>query len=78
MTIKILKGLLLWVTAFITLFYISGVDSIVKYSSSLFIVLTLIIVFLLFLCYTTITEEELEELSGAKLLNKYIQKYLQK
>lgn len=76
MTIKILKGLLLWVTTFITLFYISGVDSIAKYNFSLFIVLTLIIVFLLFLCYTIITEEELEELSGAKLLNKYIQKYL--
>lgn len=78
MMIKIIKGLLLWVTAFITLFYISGVDSIIEYNFSLFIVLTLVIVFLLFLCYNTITEEELEELSGAKLLNKYIQKYTQK
>lgn len=67
---KILKGVLLWVTAFTVMLFISGVDSI--YDNGYFIHGILVCVCLCYLCYRYISEEELKTLSGSKWFDKLI------
>ena len=68
-TIKlILKGVLLWITAFAVIFFISGVDSI--YDNGWFIQSIIVCVILCYACYKLISEEELEVLTLSKWFNK--------
>lgn len=64
----ILKGVLLWVTAFAVMLFISGVDSI--YDNGYFIHSIIVCVVLCYTCYKLISEEELEILTFYKWFNK--------
>lgn len=65
---KILKGVLLWVTAFAVILFISGVDSITDQG---YLVPWLVVCAVLcYLCYRYISWDELNTLSGAKWLDK--------
>jgi hypothetical protein len=67
---KILKGMLLWVTTFTVILFISGVNSITDQG---YLVPWLVVCAILcYLCYKFISEEELEILSGYKWLDKKI------
>lgn len=65
---KILKGVLLWVTAFTVMLFISGVDSITDQG---YLVPWLVVCAILcYLCYRYISGDELYTLLGAKWLEK--------
>lgn len=65
---KILKGVLLWVTTFAVMLFISGVDSITDQG---YLVPWLVVCAVLcYLCYRYISVDELNTLSGAKWLEK--------
>ena len=65
-TIKlILKGILLYTTIIAAILYICGVDSI--YDNGYFLPATGIVALLIYICYKTITAEEVNILSGNKL-----------
>lgn len=64
----ILKGVLLWITAFAVMLFISGVDSI--YDNGYFMHSIIVCVVLCYACYKLISEEELEVLTFAKWCNK--------
>lgn len=65
---KILKGVLLWVTTFTVMLFISGVDSITDQG---YLVPWLVVCAVLcYLCYRYISRDELNTLSGAKWLEK--------
>lgn len=67
-TKMILKGMLLWVTAFAVMLFMSGVDSITDQG---YLVPWLVVCAVLcYLCYKFISEKELEVLSGYKWFNK--------
>ena len=63
----ILKGIMLWITAFVTMFFISGVDSI--YNNGYFFQTRIVIVMMIFCCYKLISEEEFEILILSKWFN---------
>jgi hypothetical protein len=60
-----LKGVLLYITTLITLLYMMGIDSI--YDQGYFFHGMILVAALIFVCYKTISKEELEILT----LNKY-------
>ena len=64
----ILKGVLLYVTAFVVILFIGGVDSI--YDNGWFIQFIIICAALCYACYKLISEEELEILTFNKWFNK--------
>lgn len=64
----ILKGVLLWVTAFAAVIFISGVDSI--YDNGYFFQTLIVVIAMCYTCLYTITEEELKIISGYNLLIK--------
>ena len=64
----ILKGVLLYVTAFAVILFIEGVDSI--YDNGLFIQFIIACAALCYACYRLISEEELEILTFNKWFNK--------
>lgn len=64
----ILKGVLLWITAFAVILFISGVDSI--YDNRYFIHSIVICVVLCYACYKLISEEELEKITMCKWFDK--------
>lgn len=64
----ILKGVLLWVTAFVVIFFISGVDSI--YDSGYFVHSIVVCAALCYASYRLISEEELEVLTFLKWLDE--------
>lgn len=64
----ILKGVLLWVTAFTVILFISGVDSI--YDNGYFFQTLIAVVVMIFCCYKLISEEEFEVLSLYRWFNK--------
>ena len=66
----ILKGVLLWITAFAAAIFISGVDSI--YDNGYFFQTLIAVVVMIFCCYKLISEEEFEVLSLYKWFNKVI------
>ena len=69
---KMLKGILLWVTALAIMLFIGGIDSIADQDiDAVFAWLSLCIV-LCGLCYKTISIRELYTLSGYKFFNKLI------
>ena len=63
----ILKGIMLWITAFVTMFFISGVDSI--YNNGYFFQTLIVIVMMIFCCYKLISEDEFEILILSKWFN---------
>lgn len=67
----ILKGVLLWVTAFAVMLFISGVDSI--YDNGYFIQSLIVIAVMCYACYKLISEEELEKITLYKWFNKLIE-----
>ena len=64
----ILKGIMLWITAFVTVLFIAGVDSI--YDNGYFIHSIIVCAVLCYTCYKLISEEELEVLTLSKWFNK--------
>lgn len=64
----ILKGVLLWVTAFAVMLFISGVDSI--YDNGYFFQTLIVVAVMIFCCYKLISEEEFEILSLYRWFNK--------
>ena len=64
----ILKGVLLWVTAFAVILFISGVDSL--YNNGYFIYSIVICAVLCYACYNLISEKELKEITLYKWFNK--------
>lgn len=64
----ILKGVLLWVTAFVVMLFILGVDSI--YDNGYFIHSIIVCAVLCYTCYKLISEKELEVLTLSKWFNK--------
>ena len=66
----ILKGIMLWITAFVTMFFIAGIDRI--YDNG-YILQTLVVVALMILCwYKLISEKEFEILSLYRWFKKII------
>lgn len=64
----IIKGVLLWVTAFAVMLFILGVDSI--YDNGYFIHSIIVCVVLCYTCYKLISKEEFEILTLYKWFNK--------
>lgn len=60
----ILKGVLLWITTFAVILFMSGVDSI--YDNGYFIHSITVCVVLCYACYKLISKEELEVLTLSK------------
>ena len=68
----ILKGIMLWITAFVTVLFIAGIDSI--YDNGYFFQTLIAVVVMIFCCYKLISEKEFEVLSLYKWFNKVINK----
>lgn len=66
----IIKGILLWTTAFVTILFIAGIDSI--YDNGYFFQILIADIVIIFCCYKLISEEEFEVLSLYKWFNKII------
>lgn len=66
----IIKGILLWTTAFVTILFVAGVDSI--YDNGYFFQTLIAIVVMVFCCCKLISEEEFEILSLYRWFNKVI------
>ena len=66
----ILKGVLLWITAFVTVLFIAGIDSI--YDNGYFIPSIIVCAVPCYTCYKLISEEELKVLTLSKWFNKII------
>ena len=60
----ILKGVLLWVTAFVVVLFVSGIDSI--YDNGYFIHSIIVCAALCYICYKLISKEEIETLTLSK------------
>lgn len=67
----ILKGMLLWITTFAVMLFISGVDSI--YDNGYFIQSLIVIAVMCYACYKLISEKELEKITLYKWFNKLIE-----
>ena len=66
----IIKGILLWTTAFVTILFVAGVDSI--YDNGYFFQTLIAVIVMMFWCYKLISEKEFEVLSLYKWFNKVI------
>lgn len=66
----ILKGIMLWITAFVTVLFIAGIDSI--YDNGYFFQTLIAVVVMIFCCHKLISEKEFEVLSLYKWFNKVI------
>ena len=62
----IIKGILLWTTAFVTMFFIAGIDSI--YDNGCFFQTLIAVVVMIFCCYKLISEEEFKKVTFYNLL----------
>lgn len=67
---KILKGILLWITAFIIMLFISGIDSILDKGAETTLAWIATCIILCYLCCVTLSLRELYTLSGYKLFYK--------
>lgn len=67
----ILKGVLLWITAFAVMLFISGVDSLMD--NGIFFQSLLVVVALVWICWGNISEEELEKITMYKWFNKLME-----
>lgn len=66
----IIKGIMLWITTFVTMLFVSGVDSI--YDNGYFFQTLIAVAVMIFCCYKLISEEEFEILSLYRWFNKII------
>lgn len=66
----IIKGILLWTTAFVTILFVAGVDSI--YDNGYFFQTLIAVAVMIFCCYKLISEEEFKMLSLYRWFNKII------
>lgn len=66
----IIKGILLWTTAFVTILFVAGVDSI--YDNGYFFQTLMAVIVMMFWCYKLISKKEFEVLSLYKWFNKVI------
>ena len=66
----IIKGIMLWITAFVTMLFVSGVDSL--YDNGYFLQTLIAVAAMIFCCYKLISEEEFEILSLYRWFNKMI------
>lgn len=66
----IIKGMMLWMTTFVTMLFVSGVDSI--YDNGYFFQTLIAVAVMIFCCYKLISEEEFEILSLYRWFNKII------
>lgn len=62
----ILKGIMLWITAFMTMLFIAGIDSI--YDNGYFFQTLIAVVVMVFCCYKLISEEEFKKVTFYNLL----------
>lgn len=67
----IFKGILLYITAFAVILFISGMDSI--YDNGYFIQSLTAIAVMCYACYKLISEEELEKITMYKWFNKLME-----
>lgn len=63
-----LKGIMLWITAFVTMLFIAGMDSI--YDNGYFLQTLVAVVVMILCCHKLISEEEFEILSLYRWFNK--------
>lgn len=68
----ILKGIMLWITAFMIALFITGIDSI--YDNGYILQTFAAVALMIFYCYKLISEEEFEILSLYRWFNKIIEK----
>lgn len=66
----IIKGIMLWITAFVTMLFVSGVDSL--YDNGYFLQTLIAVAAMIFCCCKLISEEEFEILSLYRWFNKMI------
>ena len=62
----IIKGILLWTTGFVTMFFIVGIDSI--YDNGYFFQTLMAVTVMIFCCYKLISKEEFKEVTFYNLL----------
>ena len=62
----IIKGILLWTTAFVTIFCIAGIDSI--YDNGYFFQTLAVVIVMILCCYKLISEEEFKKVTFYNLL----------
>lgn len=62
----ILKGVMLWITAFVTILFVVGVDSI--YDNGYFFQTFIAVVVMIFCCHKLISEEEFKKVTFYNLL----------
>ena len=62
----ILKGIMLWTTAFVTVLFIAGIDSI--YDNGYFFQILIAIVVMIFCCCKLISEEEFKKITFYNIL----------
>ena len=62
----ILKGIMLWITAFVTMLFIAGIDSI--YDNGYFFQTLIAVVVMIFCCHKLISEEEFKKVTFYNLL----------
>lgn len=67
----IIKGILLWTTAFVVMLFILGVDSLMD--NGIFFQSLLVVVVLVWTCWGNISEEELEKMTLYKWFNKLME-----
>lgn len=64
----VIKGIMLWITAFVTILFIAGADSL--YDNGYFFQALIVVIAMCCTCLYTITEKECKIVSGYNLLNK--------
>ena len=69
----IIKGVLLYVTTLVTLIFMIGINSI--YDQGYFFYSVMLVAALIFVCYKTISKEELESLTLYKYLTDFDDKF---
>lgn len=62
----ILKGIMLWITAFVTVLFIAGIDSI--YDNGYFFQTLIAVAVMIFCCCKLISEEEFKKITFYNLL----------
>ena len=62
----ILKGTMLWITAFVTILFVAGVDSI--YNNGYFFQALMDVAVMIFCCYKLISKEEFKKVTFYNLL----------
>ena len=62
----ILKGTMLWITAFVTILFVAGVDSI--YNNGYFFQTFMAVAVMIFCCYKLISKEEFKKVTFYNLL----------